>query len=363
MKIERNKVMITGGSGFIGQHLVKKLFKNKKILITGGAGSIGRILVRKILEYNPEVVRIFDIDEARQFELRQELRKFKNVRFFLGDVKDKGRLRYAVEGVDIIFHTASLKHVEACEYNPFEAVKTNVLGTQNVIDVAIEEEVSKVIFTSSDKAVNPSNVMGNTKSLCEKLIRGANYYKGSRKIAFSSVRFGNVIGSSGSVMSLFKNQIQAGGPLAITDLDMTRFILLPSRTIELLFKACRMVQGGEVFIFKMPAVKISNLAEAMIESLAPKYGYAPEDIKIKITGRKPGEKMYEELMTEDEVKWALETKDMFIVLPEMKELLSTKFRYPGTRPARARSYRSSDAELLGREEIKRVLHEERLLEA
>jgi len=341
---------------------VEKFFKNKNVLVTGGAGSVGQELVQEILKHYPKVVRVLDIDESRQFEFQQRLKGFKNVRFLLGDVRDEGRLRYAVEGIDILFHAAALKHVESCEYNPFEAVKTNVVGTQNVIDVAIEEGVGKVIFTSSDKAVNPTNVMGATKLLCERLITAANYYKGARKIVFSSVRFGNVIGSRGSVTPLFKEQIQAGGPLTVTNPNMTRFVMLMSRALELLFKATEMAQGGEVFIFKMPAVKVSDLAKTMVESIAPRCGHPPENIKIKVTGSKPGEKMYEELMTEDESKRALETKEMFIVLPEMKELSSKKFRYPGARLAMSRNYRSNDAELLTKEEIKSMLLKGRLLE-
>lgn len=342
---------------------MKKLFKNKNVLITGGAGSVGRRLAREILKHHPKVLRIFDIDETRRFEFKQELGKLKNVSFLLGDVRDRARLRYAIEDIDIIFHAAALKHVEACEYNPFEAIKTNVMGTQNVIDVAIEEEVSKVMFTSSDKAVNPTNVMGTTKLMCERLMTAANYYKGLRDIAFSSVRFGNVVGSSGSVTPLFKSQIQTGGPLTVTNPNMTRFIMPMSQALELLFKATEMAQGGEVFIFKMPAVKVSDLASTMIESLASKCGYSPSRIKIKVIGSKPGEKMHEELMTDDEAGRALETKDMFIVLPEMKELSSTKFRYPGAKPARVRSYKSSDTKLLTKEEIKKMLREGRLLEA
>lgn len=333
------------------------------MLITGGTGSVGRELAREILKYHPKVLRIFDIDETRRFELLQELEKHGNTRFLLGDVRDRGRLRYAIEDIDIIFHAAALKHVEACEYNPFEAIKTNVLGTQNVIDVAIEEEVSRVIFTSSDKAVNPTNVMGTTKLMCERLMTAANYYRGQRDMVFSSVRFGNVVGSSGSVTPLFKSQIQAGGPLTVTNPKMTRFIMPASQALRLLFKATEMAQGGEVFIFKMPAARVSDIANTMIETLAPKCGYRPSEIKIKVIGSKPGEKMHEELMTDDEAGRALEVKDMFIVLPEMKELASLKFRYSGAKPAREGGYKSSDAKLLTKEGIKKMLHEGRLLEA
>ena len=205
--------------------------------------------------------------------------------------------------------------------------------------------------------------MGTTKLMCERLMTAANYYRGPRDVVFSSVRFGNVIGSRGSVTPLFKTQIQIGGPLTVTNPNMTRFIMPMSQALELLFKATQIARGGEVFVFKMSAVKVSDLANAMIESIAPQCGYSPSKIKIKTVGSKPGEKMYEELMTGEEARRALETKDMFIILPEMKELLDTKFRYPGAKPSKVRSYKSNDAKLLAKEEIKRMLREGRLLEA
>jgi FlaA1/EpsC-like NDP-sugar epimerase len=276
------------------------------------------------------------------------------VRYLVGDVKDKDRLRYAVEGTDIIFHAASLKHVEECEYNPFEAVKTNVVGTQNIIDVAIQEEVNRTIFTSSDKAVNPTNVMGATKLLCERLITAANYYKGARRSIFASVRFGNVVGSSGSVIPVFLDQIRKGGPVTLTDPNMTRFIMSGDQAVELLIKATKLARGGEVFIFKMRSIRISDLAEVMME----KFGRGR--IKVKVIGRKPGEKLYEELMTESEAERALETNDMFILLPEMSGLLSTRFEYPGATKAEVKSYRSCDCELLSKEQIERMLDTLRL---
>jgi len=223
-------------------------FKNKKILVTGGTGSIGQEIMREILRYEPEVVRILDVDETKQFELEQEYGNRENVRFLLGDIRDKERLYRAIEDIDIVFHTAALKHVLACEYNPFEGVKTNVIGIQNLISVCIDEEVEKVIFTSSDKAVNPTNVMGATKLLAERLMTSANYYKGTRRTIFSSVRFGNVLGSRGSVIPLFKKQIEAGGPVTLTNKEMTRFIMPMRDAINLLFKATELAQGGEIFI-------------------------------------------------------------------------------------------------------------------
>ena len=336
------------------------MFKDKNILITGGTGSIGQEIVREILMYEPKVVRILDVDETKQFELQQEYENHKNVRFLLGDVRDKERLYRAVEDIAIVFHTAALKHVLACEYNPFEAVKTNVVGIQNLIDVAMDEEVEKVIFTSSDKAVNPTNVMGATKLLAERLISSANYYSGARRTIFSSVRFGNVLGSRGSVIPLFKKQIENGGPVTLTNNNMSRFIMPMHDAINLLFKATELAQGGEIFIFKMDALKITDLADVMVEELAPKYGYSPDEIKMKTIGNKLGEKLYEELMTEDEARRALECEDMFILPPEMKGL-SRKSLYSSTSPAEIKAYTSTDAKHLTKAEIREILYQENLL--
>lgn len=338
------------------------LYKNKKILVTGGTGSIGQEILREILNYEPEVVRILDVDETKQFELEQDYAGHENIRFLLGDVRDKERLRRAIEDVDIVFHTAALKHVLACEYNPFEAVKTNVVGMQNLIDVAMDAEVEKVIFTSSDKAVNPTNVMGATKLLAERLMTSANYYKGARGTVFSSVRFGNVLGSRGSVIPLFKKQIESGGPVTITNEDMTRFIMSLQDAINLLFRATDLVRGGEIFVFKMDTLMIPDLAAVMIEELAQKYGYSETDIKTELIGTKPGEKLYEELMTEEEAKRALETEDMFIVLPGLKDMsVIDKSVYHSYSEAEVKAYTSTDGSYLSKEELKDFLYRENLL--
>ena len=342
---------------------VSKMLEEQKILITGGTGSIGQEILREILKYEPSVVRIMDVDETKQFELQQEYEGYeKNIRYLLGDVRDKERLLRALEDIDVVFHTAALKHVLACEYNPFEAVKTNVIGIQNLIDVAMNVEVGKVLFTSSDKAVNPTNVMGATKLLAERLITSANYYKGVRETVFSSVRFGNVLGSRGSIIPLFKKQIEHGGPVTITNNEMTRFIMPMREAIDLLFKATELAHGGEIFIFKMDAIKITDLAEVMIEELAQNCGYSPNEIKLKIIGTKPGEKLYEELMTEDEARRALELEDMFILFPEMKELLHVgKSSYPSASKAEIKAYTSKDEKYLTKEEIKEMLYKENLI--
>ncbi len=341
-------------------------FKGKNIFITGGTGSIGSKIARKLLSYKVGVVRVLDIDEEAQFELSQELRPHPNVRFLMGDVRDKERIKRAMENIDIVFHAAALKHVPSCEYNPFEAVKTNVLGTQNVIEAAIDAEVEKFITISTDKAVNPVNVMGATKLLAEKLTISANYYKGPRKTAFSCVRFGNVMGSSGSVVPVFMNQISKGGPITITDPDMTRFVMTMRRAVDLVLAATKIAIGGEIFIFKMSAVRIGDLAGTMKEKLAPKFGINQDDVKTKIIGIRPGEKFHEELMTEEESVWAEETKDMFIVRPPV-ELPDVVLKKPGEilrKPlteaylsAKRRRLVSKDARLLTKEEIKKLLKE------
>ncbi|MGC8816324.1 MAG: UDP-N-acetylglucosamine 4,6-dehydratase family protein [Candidatus Hadarchaeum sp.] len=346
-------------------------FKGKNVLITGGAGSIGSEIARKLLSYRVGVVRVLDIDEEAQFELSQELRSRSNVRFLIGDVRDKERIKRAMEDIDIVFHVAALKHVPSCEYNPFEAVKTNVLGTQNVIEAAIEEEVEKFITISTDKAVNPINVMGATKLLAEKLTISANYYKGPRKTAISCVRFGNVLGSSGSVVTVFAKQISRGESVTITEPNMTRFVMTIERAVELVLKATQLSAGGEIFIFKMPAVRIGDLAEVMIEELAPRYGHRPSEVRREIIGIRPGEKFHEELMTEEESVWAQETEDMFIVRPPV-ELPDVMLKKPGEilrKPlteeylsAKRMRLTSKDARLLNKHEIKKLLRECNILQ-
>ncbi|MFC1926807.1 UDP-N-acetylglucosamine 4,6-dehydratase family protein [Chloroflexota bacterium] len=329
------------------------MLRGKKVLITGGTGSIGSSIVRKVLEYAPEVVRIFSNDEDAQFALQQELQSHENVRFLIGDIRDKERLARAIEAIDIVFHAAALKHVPLCEYNPFEAVKTNVLGTQNLIEAALDEEVDKVITISTDKAVNPINVMGATKLLAERLTIAVNYYKGLRETAFSCVRFGNVLDSRGSVVPLFRAQIEKGGPLTITDFNMTRFVTSIPKAVEIIIQAAQKAQGGETFIIKMPVLRVGDLAEVMIEELAPKYGYDPKKIKVKIVGKRPGEKNHEYLMTEEEMLNAYETEDMFVVLPQISDIV---------KPEGAKvSYDPKKSRLLTKDEIRELCRQEGLV--
>ena len=336
---------------------LNKIFKNKKILVTGGTGFIGSEIVRKLFQFKPEVVRVLSNDEDSMFRIIQELGESDNKRYLIGDIRDKERLILAMEDIDIVYHVAALKHVPLCEYNPFEAIKTNVFGTQNVIEAAFKCNVEKVISISTDKAVNPINTMGATKLLAEKLVIDANYYKGIRKTVFSCVRFGNVLFSRGSVIPLFEEQISQKKPITITDSEMTRFMMSISNTIDLVFKATLLAKGGEIFILKMPVVKIGDLVDVVIDNYSQKYGYKKDDIKRIIIGSRPGEKKYEELLTESEAKKVFEIKDMLIIppqieFPDMKYELSD---YPNAQINTYHKYTSKDIQPLSKEDINTLL--------
>lgn len=299
------------------------MYTNKKILITGGSGSIGVHLLKRLLDQSPSVVRILSRDEYKQHNMQLQFQDHhKQLRFLIGDVRDSERVLRAMEDIDIVFHLAAMKHVPFCEYNPFEAVKTNVIGTQNVIQAAISAGVRKVLFTSSDKAISPTNTYGASKLMGERLISAAEYQKGSKQTTFSSVRFGNVMGSRGSVIPFFKKQILEQGYITVTDLAMTRYLMTPSQAISLIMEASEKSQGGEVFVLKMPIVRLSDLAEIVVEEVKRKHQIHAH-IEIRETGLRPGEKMFEELMTDDETRLALEMKNMYVIPPAFKEILNT----------------------------------------
>ncbi|WP_422658573.1 UDP-N-acetylglucosamine 4,6-dehydratase family protein [Paenibacillus sp. EC2-1] len=327
------------------------MFTNKVVLVTGGTGSIGSEIVRNILTYNPKALRIFSRDESKQFNLQQELKEFDNVRYLIGDIRDKQRLSYAMEGVDYIFHAAALKHVPSCEYNPMEAVKTNVIGVQNLIEAALENNVEKVIAISTDKVVNPTNTMGATKLLSERLISAASLYKGSKRTVFSCVRFGNVMGSRGSVIPLFREQILKGQPVTVTHKDMTRFMMSIPQAAQLVIDAAHYSQGGEVFVLKMPILKITDLAECMIELFQEASGHKYAG-KITETGVRPGEKMYEELMTLEESERALENERMYLI---PSSFISKEPHYDGFKKAPHQEYSSMTAPRIYEAEIRQLL--------
>jgi len=291
--------------------------EGKQILVTGGCGSIGSQITKRLLNQGAKTVRVLENDEAGLFELLQEIDDTDRLRTLLGDIRDRDRLRLALEGIDIVFHAAALKHVELNEYNPFEAVQTNVQGTQNLVRAALEEEVDSFVAISTDKASNPTSVMGATKLLSERLVIAANAYKGGRDTDFCCVRFGNVLGSSGSVVPLFYDQIKAGGPVTVTDPEMTRFLMPIEEAVELVFEANERMNGGEVFVLKMPTFDVGTLAETMIAAYEPAVGHQPESIEIDIIGPRPGERMHEKLISEDERQNTVEQADMFVIYPEI----------------------------------------------
>jgi len=295
---------------------MKTSLDHKRVLVTGASGTVGRELVRQLLEGSGvEEIIALDNNESELFFLEQEFCDRDRVRFFLADIRDKDKLNRKMKGIDAVFHTAAFKHVILCERSPFEAVQTNILGVQNVILAAAENSVEKVIFTSSDKAVNPTNVMGTSKLMGERLITAANEdFRGNGPI-FASTRFGNVLGSRGSVMPIFREQIRRGGPVTLTHPEMTRFIMTVEQSAQLVIDSASLARGGEVFITKMPSIRIEDLADVMIETLAPLYGHSPDSIQVEIIGTKPGEKMYEELMSAEETRRAWELGRYFVVLP------------------------------------------------
>lgn len=293
-------------------------FFGKSILITGSCGTIGSELVRQLLEeqhYGPSNVIGIDNNESSLFFQDQKYLANHHAQFFVVDVRDPQALFQKMNGVDVVFHCAALKHVIMCERSPDQALQTNVVGVQNVITAAQQAGVEKVIFTSSDKAVNPTNVMGTTKLMGERLITASNSNKRGQGTVFASTRFGNVLGSSGSVIPIFHNQIARGGPVTLTDKLMTRFVMSVEEAVRLVIDSAIYAKGGEVFITKMPVVRIEDLALAMIAELAPRYGHDPEKMGVIEIGAKPGEKLYEELMSTEETRRAVELERFFTVLP------------------------------------------------
>ena len=288
-------------------------FSDQTVLVTGGTGSIGSVIVEQLLGMQPRAVRVFSRDDTKQFDLAQLLGSQPALRMLIGDVRSESRLRRAMSGVDIVFHAAALKHVPASEFNPFEATETNVRGTQNIVEAAIDAGVDRVLTISTDKAVNPVNVMGATKLLAERLMTAAEGYKGSASTRFAAVRFGNVIGSRGSIIPLVRHQVAAGGPVTITDPEMTRYIMPIGDAVALCFEAMRRMNGGEIFILKMPRVRIGDLVEVLIEAYAPAAGRRPSDIEIQIIGARRGEKVHEHLMTSDEEATAVDLGDMYVL--------------------------------------------------
>ena len=335
---------------------MKKLIEGKNILITGGVGTIGLSLAKYLQQFKPKVVRLLDNDETRLSEAEDALPK-SIYRFFLGDVRDKSRLERAMEGIDMVFHAAALKHVPVCEYNPTEPIKTNILGTQNVIESALDNEVERVLYTSSDKAANPFNVMGASKLVAEKLITAANYFRGKAPTRFCSVRFGNVLGSRGSILPVLESRMRERKPVEVTHKEMTRFVMLEKEALDLMLKSTVRMVGGEIFIFKMPVVSVPDLVEVSVDVLAKKLGLKKEDTRVEYSKPRIGEKLFEELMTESESEHAKEDGEMFVILPQEHPYAGSEVfdAYADLPNTKSTSYASNKISPISKDEIRKLL--------
>ena len=339
-------------------------FSKKKILVTGACGTVGSELVRQLVE-EYEVGELIGLDnnESELFFVDQKFSSYPQAHFFVGDIRDKDKMQRRLKGINLVFHAAAFKHVILCERSPFEAVQTNIISLQNIISAAYENHVERVIFTSSDKAVNPTNVMGTSKLMGERLMTAANSNQRQGGPVFASTRFGNVLGSRGSVIPIFREQIRAGGPVTLTDPVMTRFIMTINQAVRLVLDSMLIAKGGEVLVTKMPVIRIRDLAEVMIQALAPRYGHDADQIEIRIIGTKPGEKMYEELMSQEETRRAIELPKYFAILPAFSSLYQNiEYSYDQVVSRQVvNPYNSSNEPCLSREELRQFLQENGLL--
>ena len=334
------------------------MFDGKTVLITGGTGSLGRALTKKLLNSKVEAVRIFSRNESKQIEMESEINDSR-LRFFMGDVRDSERLFYALEDVDVVFHAAALKHVPKIEYNPFESIKTNVIGSQNVIDNSLKQNVEKVICVGTDKAVSPLNTYGATKLLMEKLFITANNYVNPKKhrTKFIAVRYGNVLGSSGSVIPKFIDLIKNDKPLTITDSKMTRFTITMDEALEFILNATMTGKGSEIFIPKLKSYEMSVLIEALGE-LCGKTSH-------EITGIRPGEKLHETLINQDEMRYTWNINGMLMLANPHYELFNEKKileNYDGIKKEESLITYSSDiAHKISKDELKQKIQNSNLL--
>jgi UDP-N-acetylglucosamine 4,6-dehydratase/UDP-glucose 4-epimerase len=323
------------------------MFEGKKILITGGTGSLGTALTKRLLKTNVETIRIFSRDEWKQVKMQSEITD-NRLRFFIGDVRDKERLSRALKDVNIVIHAAALKQMPVAEYNPFEAVKTNVLGTENLIASCLDNNVEMVLGIGTDKAVSPVNTYGATKFLMERLFISANFFKGNQKIKFATVRYGNVLGSRGSIVPIFINQIQNGKKITITDPEMTRFNITMDEALNLIFRAIKNAKGGEIFIPKLKAYKVGDMKDAIVEALN-------STIESEIISIRPGEKIHEFLINTDELRNTFENNEDYVIIDQ--QLQDSEFNKENILPRTTlnQPYSSDKVDLLTKEELKEIL--------
>ena len=330
--------------------------KDKTVLITGGTGSLGQALTKQLLQTDVKTIRILSRNENKQVTMESQFDD-KRLRFFIGDVREISRLFKAFEGVDVIFHAAALKHVPVVEYNPFEGIKTNVIGSQNVIDACMHEKISVATCVGTDKAVSPLNTYGATKLLMEKLFVAANPYWNSEetKTKFIALRYGNVLGSSGSVVPKFIKQIREKQKITITDPNMTRFSLTMNETLDFILESTFLGKSSEVFVPKLRAYSIMDLKDALVELV----GEAQEEV-ISI---RPGEKLHETLINADELRYTWEFDNKYIIFSPFREINEIKAAYPGIKKLEmSDSYSSNLVEKISKNELKKIIEESGLLD-
>ena len=330
------------------------MLDGKKVLITGGTGSLGKALTKRLLETDVDTVRIFSRDEQKQVQMESDFNHDSRLRFLIGDVRDKARLLRALEEIDIVVHAAALKHVPVAEYNPFEAVKTNVNGAQNLLEACLDKNIELALAIGTDKAVSPLNTYGATKMLMERLFISANYYKGRHRpnLKFLCVRYGNVLGSRGSLIPILINQIQQGKKVTITDPTMTRFNITMKQALDLIFRALKDGRGGQVYIPKLKAYKVGEMKDAIIELMDSKA-------EVETISVRAGEKYHEILISKDELRNTFETKEDYILfekkMSQDNEVLKLK------KTSLTDQYSSDKVELLTKDELKNILTQENLI--
>lgn len=329
------------------------MFDGKKVLITGGTGSLGTALTKKLLKTNVDTIRIFSRDEWKQVQMQSEI-KDDRLRYFIGDVRDKERLSRALENVNIVIHAAALKQMPVAEYNPFEAVKTNIIGTQNLIETCLDNNVELALAIGTDKAVSPVNTYGATKLLMERLFVSANFYKGLHKIKFLCVRYGNVLGSRGSVVPVFMNQVKTGKKITITDPNMTRFNITMNEALDLILRALKNGRGGEIFIPKLKAYKVGDIKDAIVEVLKSKS-------ETEIISIRPGEKIHESLISYDELNNTFENNDDYVIVDKQLQDLGFIESNKLIKTTLNHQYSSDKVELLTKSQLKELLVNEDLV--